>query len=153
MDNKINIAELLKDAPKGTKLYSPVYGEAKFMGIEKTDDDRPIAIAAPTGRYRLYSDGRGYLYGSKTEEIILFPSKDCRTWENFKAPWKRKQFEPFQKVLVARTTNNHYIWRGAIYSHYDATHKCHILADGQVKSDNDILLFAGNENKLGKEVE
>lgn len=30
MENKINIAELLKDCPKGTKLYSPLCGECYF---------------------------------------------------------------------------------------------------------------------------
>lgn len=30
MENKINIAEILRDMPKGTKLYSPLFGEVKF---------------------------------------------------------------------------------------------------------------------------
>lgn len=28
-----NIAEILKDAPKGLKLYSPVFGEVEFLEI------------------------------------------------------------------------------------------------------------------------
>ena len=27
MENKINIAKILRDMPKGTKLYSPLFGE------------------------------------------------------------------------------------------------------------------------------
>ena len=30
-----NIAQLLKDAPKGMKLYSPLFGEVKFVKIDK----------------------------------------------------------------------------------------------------------------------
>lgn len=94
---EINLAEILKDCPKGTKLYSPVFGEVKFMDIVETDDGCPIVIAASTGRYRLYSDGRCYLFGGKTAEIILFPSKDNRDWSTFIPPKKHKHFEPFQQ--------------------------------------------------------
>ena len=30
----MNIAEILKDCPKGTKLYSPVYGEVSYLYID-----------------------------------------------------------------------------------------------------------------------
>lgn len=30
MENEINIAEILKDCPKGMELYSPIYGEYNF---------------------------------------------------------------------------------------------------------------------------
>lgn len=30
MENKINIAEILRDMPKGTKLYSPLFGECNL---------------------------------------------------------------------------------------------------------------------------
>lgn len=33
MENKINIAEILRDMPKGTKLYSPLFGEVKFKEV------------------------------------------------------------------------------------------------------------------------
>lgn len=29
----MNIAEILKDAPKGTKLYSPLFGEVKLQSV------------------------------------------------------------------------------------------------------------------------
>lgn len=32
----MNIAEILKDAPKGTKLFSPLFGEVK---LESVSDD------------------------------------------------------------------------------------------------------------------
>ena len=56
MENKkINIAELLKDCAKGTKLYSPIFGEVYL------DKIRPhLAIIVTTDKYKeefLY-DGR-----------------------------------------------------------------------------------------------
>lgn len=33
----INIAELLKDAPKGMKLYSPLFGEVEYCYIGGTN--------------------------------------------------------------------------------------------------------------------
>lgn len=33
MENKINIAEILRDMPKGTKLYSPLFGKCELVGV------------------------------------------------------------------------------------------------------------------------
>lgn len=32
---EINIADILRDMPKGMSLYSPIYGEVKFLNIKK----------------------------------------------------------------------------------------------------------------------
>lgn len=37
MENKINIAEILRDMPKGTKLYSPLFGKCELVGAN-TDE-------------------------------------------------------------------------------------------------------------------
>lgn len=34
MNKNINLVEILKDCPKGTKLYSPIYGEVEQMNSE-----------------------------------------------------------------------------------------------------------------------
>lgn len=34
MDNDINIAEILKDCPNGTKLYSPLFGNVQLISVE-----------------------------------------------------------------------------------------------------------------------
>lgn len=38
MENKINIAEILRDMPKGTKLYSPLFGKCELVDTY-TDED------------------------------------------------------------------------------------------------------------------
>lgn len=83
MNNNINIAELLKDCPKGMELYSPIFGEVYL------DKIRPhLAIVVTTDKEQgdfkeefLY-DGRYMMKG----ECMLFPSKGKNTWEGFVPP-------------------------------------------------------------------
>ena len=83
--DKINIAELLEDCPKGMELYSPIFGKVYL------DKIRPhLAIVVTTDKEQgdfkeefLY-DGRYGMNG----ECMLFPSKDKTTWEGFNRPFK-----------------------------------------------------------------
>lgn len=146
MNNKINIAELLKDAPKGTKLYSPIYGEVEFDRIENDSIYVLFRTAEDDYYYQnFFSDGRFLPYPDS--ECLLFPSRDCRTWENFKAPWLHKVFSPFSKVLVSEER----IWMPASYSYYNEKLKRHVMTNGLSYSDNDILPYECNERLVGKE--
>lgn len=78
----MNIAEILKYCPKGTKLYSPTWGNVKL--IEVTSDE-VIKIKAWKFTEELTSDGR---YSDKGE-CVIFPSKDQRDWSKFRLPVKR----------------------------------------------------------------
>ena len=42
-NNKINIAEKLKNCPKGTKLYSSLFGKVELLSV---DDDCDFPITA-----------------------------------------------------------------------------------------------------------
>lgn len=85
METKINIAESLKDCPKGMKLYSPIFGDVYL------DKIRPhLAIMVTTDKEQgdfkeefLY-DGRYGMNG----ECMLFPSKENRDWSTFHKPFK-----------------------------------------------------------------
>lgn len=85
MKDKTNIAELLKDCPKGMELYSPIFGKVYL------DKIRPhLAIVVTTDKEQgdfkeefLY-DGRYGMNG----ECMLFPSKGKTTWEGFHRPFK-----------------------------------------------------------------
>lgn len=151
MKDDINIAELLEDAPKGTKLYSTVFGEVTFLQVEHNSNGEIYGITVKKGNgycHVFYKDGR-FSSGYQGGECTLFPSKGCRTWENFKAPWKYKHkcFEPFQRVLVHCEDN---IWSADIYSHYVEYAKKHCTIV-RWWNDEDIILYEGNEDKLGKE--
>ena len=86
-ENKaLNIAEILKDCPVGTELYSPMFGEAEFMAIEKGGliKLRKRETGTHFSAFYLNPDGSYYENG----ECMLFPSKDQRDWSKFKLPVK-----------------------------------------------------------------
>lgn len=156
MNEKLNLVEILKDVPKGTRLWSPIYGECEFSEIVNDEDiSHPIICrtnlnSGDFGRESFSADGRfSTLY--KNAECVLFPSKENRDWETFKAPNTHKHFEPFQKVLRAIGHEFGYeVWFADLYSHYDDSTREHYLASGYVVDDDEIVPFEGNEDKLGQ---
>ena len=84
MKNKINIAEILRDMPKGTKLYSPVCGACTFLRVENSAF-YPIMVkwvSDATIREDFTKDGR-YNESAKDGECVLFPSQEMRSWDKF----------------------------------------------------------------------
>lgn len=83
----INIAELLKDAPKGMKLYSPLFGDVKLDNAGGM-----IYVTTKYGSSKCFTETGCYYVDNETfsTECLLFPSKDCRTWEGWKAPVEPK---------------------------------------------------------------
>ena len=73
----MNIAEILKNAPKGTKLYSPLFGEVKLESVSDAVIEVRIEAAVST----FYKDGR-YYQSYFNGECLLFPSKDKRNWDD-----------------------------------------------------------------------
>lgn len=104
MNKNLNLVEILKDCPKGTKLYSLMFGDVEFEKISNDENDKkyPIFIrlndntidcVAKDGRYSCNYDG----------DCILFPSKEQRDWGKFKTnkpKFDPKTLQPFDKVLV-----------------------------------------------------
>lgn len=81
MKEKINIAEILKDKPQGTKLYSLTYGDCSY---QEYTGDFGIECQSQNGvQFNLDEYGRYCIEG----ECILFPSKEMQDWEKF--AWKR----------------------------------------------------------------
>ena len=116
MNENLNLVEILKDCPRGTKLYSTVFGEVKFGFIEDNSIYPIVLILLNGGHEYLTSDGK--LYETFGGECILFPSKDQRDWSKFKP--KKPKFNPktlqvFDKVLVFFNG----IWSCDFYSHYN----------------------------------
>lgn len=150
MDKNINIAKILKNVPKGTKLWSPICGECKLLYITFIDSSINVSVEEnDSPSFTFLSDGRYADYPDA--ECLLFPSKEHRNWSTFKLPQKHKHFEPFQKILVQSIGFNVRVWVADIYSHYrDETH---YTITGIGCSDNEILPYEGNEYKLGKVIE
>ena len=117
MNKNIDLTMILKDCPKGKKLYSPLYGEVYFKEI-RSDDLYSIITTngvcdvtfTEEGLYRVDVDG----------ECLLFPSREQRDWTKFSAPWYNKEkfdpktLTPFDKV-IARIDKYGY-WCCELYS-------------------------------------
>ena len=82
MEEKINIAEILKDKKNGLRLYSPIFGECEFCCVRKDTND--ICVKKHNG-VKEFFDSKGLYYN--TGEVMLFPSKSMRDWE--KLSWKK----------------------------------------------------------------
>lgn len=81
MEAKINVAEILKDKPENTKLYSPIFGDVYFSYIE----DSIINVKHHGGIAKFFDNSRYYNYPES--EPLLFPSKEMRDWNKFS--WKK----------------------------------------------------------------
>lgn len=117
MNENLNLVEILKDCPKGTKLYSTIFGEVELDKVESRAT-YPIVIRKTDvdGREILTSEGK--LFMDYAGECILFPSREERNWSNFKP--KKPKFDPktllpYDKVLVR--DSGAYSWICAFYSH------------------------------------
>lgn len=152
MENKINIAHILKDAPKEIKLYSPILGDCEFDHISED-----IIYVKAFGTEFLFNE-YGHMFTLEighTRECVLFPSKDCRTWENFKAPWLHKQFEPLTPILFKHYNGSDapMTWELGIYCRYDKETNRHIITNDNKLDDSMIIAYDDNKDLLGKEVE
>ena len=118
MNENINLIEILKDCPKGTKLYSPLFGEVEFVKIDNDSDIYPIVINA-TGDYYVFTQQGKFNY-KKQGECVLFPSKGQRDWSKFKLKQPKfdpKTLQPFDRVLVRDNNDNSESWRCDLFSH------------------------------------
>lgn len=110
METKINIAEILKDKPKGTKLYSSACGKCKLEEV----DDKSFKISFYNSKFGFMNGGEGYLDKNgklyDDGECIVFPSKEMRDWSKF--AWKKGD------ILVNRDKNIHLIFEKFIDDTY-----------------------------------
>ena len=115
---KLNLCEILKDCPKGTKLYSTVLGYVIFQGIVE-GAVYPIVVSCENGVNEDFTaDGKMFI--DFDGECTLFPSKEQRSWADFIAPWLKKEkfdpktLNPFDKVLVRFDCG---VWSATLFSH------------------------------------
>ena len=140
----MNIAEILENVPKGTKLYSPIFGDVIF------EDIRHGYIMVSTYRImrEFHSDGRYYTNG----ECVLFPSRENRDWNNFYiCPFKKGDF-----IVKECLDGNKFI---AIFSHlggpceYTTNYLCLLRPDGKFKSKSDFGIGNAKEARLATDSE
>lgn len=150
MNEKLNLVEILKNAPKGTELWSPIIGKCELFNIDFTCKAFPIVCIGVDDGIEWNFKADGTYTENAGVECVLFPSKENRNWSTFNVQKTHKHFEPFQKVLIRTWAEDGYIWVAAEYSNYDALHNNHYLVSGLIAKEEDIIPYNGNENKLGK---
>lgn len=110
MNENLNLVEILKDCPKGTLLYSTIYGEVMFDEIID-NCDYSITFKAIVKRGckecgEIITDSvtkNGLHKINANGECTLFPSKENRDWSTFKVKKPKfdpKTLQPFDKVLI-----------------------------------------------------
>ena len=126
MNENIDLTEILKGCPKGTKFYSSIWGTVTFAGIvdnmnypirmksyNKTNGESQTQGFTKDGRYCCPFDG----------ECTLFPSKDQRDWLKFERFWDKPKVEkfdvntlhPFDKILARDSDKQS--WTCEFFSH------------------------------------
>ena len=119
MNENLNLVEILKDCPKGTKLYSTVYGEVEFYGIEN-GLEFPVMYVKSDSLLGSVS-AEGLVLACYDGECTLFPSREQRDWSKFTAPWLKKErfdpktLKPFDKILARDRESTR--WRCTFFSH------------------------------------
>ena len=117
MNENLNLIEILKDAPKGTKLWSPICGECELVEIDGENTHPIICRTKSDGGdiccEAFTADGKFYC-DYKNGECVLFPSKEKRDWSSFKVSKSLKDeknyiIKPFDKVFGWNNYNPHNI--------------------------------------------
>ena len=120
MNKNIDLTKILKDCPNGFELYSSVHGKVMFEKI-KGGSLYPIIVSNKEGWLDSFTaDGKMLI--DYDGECCLFPSKYCRDWSNFTAPWYKKEkfdpktLKPFDKVLACFTEQS--TWCCGLFSYF-----------------------------------
>lgn len=105
MENRINVAELLKDCPKGMELDCTMFENVTFVRVDMSKKQFPIEIAVG-GIHSKYLTKEGCYH-----DITLLPESKCiifpkgkTTWEGFVSPRKFKDGD-----ILVHTQNQRFV--------------------------------------------
>lgn len=135
----MNIAEILKDKPRGTKLYSPLFGKCS---LEQVNEHRTFPITAVDNKllFITFTQSGQYL-NIPAGECMIFPSKEMRDWNKF--AWKKGD------VLVNLSGNTECIFKEYIDDTYKTFTGVHCFNSDL--DDNEYIpetMFSTNAFKL-----
>lgn len=84
----INIAEILKEKPQGTKLWTPILGAVSLIDVIKNPLGKTVITTESASHvsWCFTEDGKLATLDCRNGEIMLFPSKKMKDWSKFS--WK-----------------------------------------------------------------
>ena len=121
---ELNLCEILKNCPKRTEFWSDDYGIVRFDSIF-IGADTPIRVTRPDEYYSHYTK-EGWHCKEMPGSCLLWPSRDCRDWSKFTAPWCKKErfdpktLKPFDKIIF----KGHGMWFCGLFSHIHNSYAC-----------------------------
>ena len=121
MNKDIDLTKILKDCPRGTDLYSSLFGKVAFLRIDNLNSVYPIVVKVDFGTNKSKQFTKQGTYYPGVGECTLFPSENQRDWSKFSAPWYKKEkfdpktLQPFDKILVR--DEEHQQWKCNFFSH------------------------------------
>lgn len=127
----MNIAEILKYCPKGTKLYSLADGEVTLESICNTGQYN-IEVVTDNGNTSYFTKDGKMFADRPNGECVLFPSKDQRDWSKFRLPVKRGD------IMMIPNTNHAFIATGKF------TDKSSIMFVCGIDVDNELIINPSN---------
>ena len=90
MNENIDLTKILKECPKGFKLYTPLCGEVEFIKVR--EGTLPVMTLHSSGIYLSFTkEGSYFNFSNINAECLLFPSAEQRDWSKFTAPWYKKE--------------------------------------------------------------
>lgn len=136
----MNISEILKRLPSGTRLYSVLHGsDVELVKVEE-GASKPIYIKGHSTSISIesfYPDGSFWKGG----ECVLFPSRDKREWVKTILGLK-----PFDRVLAKETKDD--VWVIEFFSSYTGNDERPYLC--LLGTYEYCIPFEGNEMYIGR---
>lgn len=140
MEEKINVAKILKDKPKGTKLYSDICCGECFLNEVS---ENAIYVDMYNKERFWYFSVYGTIYAfQENGGVLLYPSYEMRDWRKF--AWKKGD------VLVSNDGKREVLfktWVNDSYTKFVGLH-CLIINDNEeVEYDKGTTVFNTNDFK------
>lgn len=153
MENKINVANILKDMPKGMKLYDWLHNlEVELDEVATTEIETVIWCTKKDEDYNeLFGYSRlGTLRGWLDGLQILFPSNEMRDWAKFS--WKKGDilvskdnvyiiFEKFEDDTYTRFKGKHYLWKECNVEDYNKEETKMLTSVFEKATDDDAQTY------------
>lgn len=157
MNENLNLVEILKDCPKGTKLYSPIYEDVELVDVSQDNVPYPIKTKTNPNSDGMFStvsftkDGR--IFVEHIGECMLLPSREQRDWSKFKQLVKPK-FKVGDKIvyspvkymrvpgsygIISEITNDKYFFTDSSYAFIRNQDSWELILDKKPKFDPNTL--------------
>lgn len=134
MENKINVAELLRKCPEGMELDCTLFSKPlKYSGFEGFKDDYPIRTVAENGEIFWFTK-EGCIHNNMYSKCVIFP-KGKTSWEGFVPPYPFKDGD----ICYIKTKSDEHIFIFNCIDNYGIKRYTNLTKHGFYKDDVNIV--------------